>query len=601
MMATRLVHRSWGRILVALMVSSPLVSSTLVAVAAAPESATAEKKSEQESKTVAAVREALQREVYGLNADRDQLLQQAVAADPEAALPHWYLGQVRTADGKWQAADARPTSRQAAATREYQTLRATKKDDANGNRQLADWCQKHGLKQQERAHLIRLLDLGSTQVDVFTRLDMVRVGDQWFDKTAVAQEQQRQKSLRELHTRWLPIITQLAAQVTSPDATKREAAVAEIVAIRDVGLLPLLQAVFAPRSEDHQLLVIKACEKIPDPAATDLIVRLAVHSPSTKMREAAVALLKDRDQAGFVPLLISAMYTPVEVQVSSVRLPNGAIATRQAFWREGAEQHELIVRDQVINPRRGNRPTAEMEIDLRDRTIRAAEDREAAAKVAAANENALNERRNRRVSEVLTAATGEQHGVDAAAWWKWWSELNDTYLPQKSVVTSYSSGVTQIQGAGTLRHECFAAGTPVWTDQGSQPIENLRLGDLVLARDVETGELAYKPVLRTTLRPKRPLKLVTIGDDVFECTPGHLFWVSGEGWVRARDLQPGKLLHTATGPVAVAKIDEGRAAETYNLVVADFRTYFVGQQKILSHDVTTRQATRAVVPGLQPE
>ena len=595
-MARQFVHRSWGRLLVAVLLGSPLVT-----VAATPETATAEKKSERESKTVASVREALQREVYGMNADRDQLLQQAIDADPDAPMPHWYLGQVRTADGKWQTADAQPTLRQAEATREYQTLRATKKDDATGNRQLADWCLKHGLKQQERAHLIRLLELGSTQVDVRTRLDMVRVGDQWFDKTAVAQEQQRQTTLRELHTRWLPIVTQLATQVTSPDTKKRDAAIDDILAIRDVGLLPLLQAVFAPRSEDHQLLVIQVCEKIPDPAATDLIVRQAVHSPSTKVREAAVALLKDRDQAGFVPLLISAMYTPVEVKVSSVMLPGGAIATRQAFWREGADQHELIVRDQIINPRRGNRPTPSMEIQLRDLTIRAAEEREAVAKVAAAAENALNEQRNRRVSEVLSAATGEQYGLDAAAWWKWWSELNDTYLPQKGVVASYSSGVTEVLGAGTPRHECFAAGTPVWTDQGPQPIENLRLGDLVLARDVETGELAYKPVLRTTLRPKRPLKIITIGDDLFECTPGHLFWVSGEGWVRARDLQVGNLLHTATGPISVAKIDEGRAAETYNLIVADFRTYFVGQQKILSHDVTARQPTRAVVPGLQPE
>ena len=64
------------------------------------------------------VREALQREAYGLNAERDQLLQQAVEADPEAALPHWYLGQVRTAEGKWQAVDAQSTSPHTAATRE---------------------------------------------------------------------------------------------------------------------------------------------------------------------------------------------------------------------------------------------------------------------------------------------------------------------------------------------------------------------------------------------------------------------------------------------------------------------------------------------------
>ena len=31
--------------------------------------------------------------------------------------------------------------------------------------------------------------------------------------------------------------------------------------------------------------------------------------------------------------------------------------------------------------------------------------------------------------------------------------------------------------------------------------EEIRIGDRVLAQDVETGELAYKPVLQTTIRP----------------------------------------------------------------------------------------------------
>ena len=39
-------------------------------------------------------------------------------------------------------------------------------------------------------------------------------------------------------------------------------------------------------------------------------------------------------------------------------------------------------------------------------------------------------------------------------------------------------------------------------------------------------------------------------------------------------------------------------AETYNLVVADFNTYFVGESGILVHDNTPRKPTRAVVPGM---
>ena len=39
-------------------------------------------------------------------------------------------------------------------------------------------------------------------------------------------------------------------------------------------------------------------------------------------------------------------------------------------------------------------------------------------------------------------------------------------------------------------------------------------------------------------------------------------------------------------------------AEAYNLVVADFNTYFVGETGILVHDNTPRLPTRATVPGL---
>ena len=39
-------------------------------------------------------------------------------------------------------------------------------------------------------------------------------------------------------------------------------------------------------------------------------------------------------------------------------------------------------------------------------------------------------------------------------------------------------------------------------------------------------------------------------------------------------------------------------SETYNLVIADFNTYFVGESGILVHDNTARRPTQAVVPGL---
>jgi hypothetical protein len=41
---------------------------------------------------------------------------------------------------------------------------------------------------------------------------------------------------------------------------------------------------------------------------------------------------------------------------------------------------------------------------------------------------------------------------------------------------------------------CFAAGTIVWTSHGAVPIEDVRVGDLVLAKDEQSGELVSRLV-----------------------------------------------------------------------------------------------------------
>ena len=74
--------------------------------------------------------------------------------------------------------------------------------------------------------------------------------------------------------------------------------------------------------------------------------------------------------------------------------------------------------------------------------------------------------------------------------------------------------------------------------------------------------------------------------------------MAGQGWVKARDLKPGMQCHTLTGTLSIDAIEEGSHQETYNLVVADFHTYFAGRHRVLTHDNTIRSPTRCLVPGL---
>lgn len=66
----------------------------------------------------------------------------------------------------------------------------------------------------------------------------------------------------------------------------------------------------------------------------------------------------------------------------------------------------------------------------------------------------------------------------------------------------------------------------------------------------------------------------------------------------AKELKAGQWLHTATGPVQIESAEEHGQAECYNLVVADFNAFFVGESQVLVHDNNLRQVTTATVPGL---
>ena len=65
----------------------------------------------------------------------------------------------------------------------------------------------------------------------------------------------------------------------------------------------------------------------------------------------------------------------------------------------------------------------------------------------------------------------------------------------------------------------------------------------------------------------------------------------------AKELKVGDRLHTVSGWSEIQSIKPVDAGETHNLVVADFNTYFVGDRRILTHDITMPQMVTGGVPG----
>jgi hypothetical protein len=219
------------------------------------------------------------------------------------------------------------------------------------------------------------------------------------------------------------------------------------------------------------------------------------------------------------------------------------------------------------------------------------------------------------IMQVLAGATGQELETPRA-WWDWWRNQNEYYASGERPVEQhyYSDSDAYYSGGSSLEvrypppppppprppgsRSCFAKGTLVWTKTGQRAIETLELGDLVLAQDVNSGELKYKPVMARTTRPPSPMLKLKLAGEEIHTTLGHPFWVAGMGWKMAKELGDGASLHGVSGGVALLATEPATDAEAFNLVVADFNTYFVGEAGVLVHDNTFRRPTLAIIPGL---
>ena len=137
---------------------------------------------------------------------------------------------------------------------------------------------------------------------------------------------------------------------------------------------------------------------------------------------------------------------------------------------------------------------------------------------------------------------------------------------------------------------CFIAGTLVTTVDGLKPIEDIEVGDEVLAYDPETGEQAYKPVVRLFRNTTDKWYHVHVNEQDITCTAEHPFYVADiDEFVPAKDLKAGQRVLLADGTCAVIDgilVEELDTPETtYNFEVEDFHTYYVSKDKVLVHNI----------------
>ncbi len=147
---------------------------------------------------------------------------------------------------------------------------------------------------------------------------------------------------------------------------------------------------------------------------------------------------------------------------------------------------------------------------------------------------------------------------------------------------------------------CFAGNTSVAVKSGTMPIEQVKIGQLVYSRDPETGNVQLKPVTDVMVVHGKPLYALVIEDAKHvqsrtEVTDNHPYWIRDRGWVESAKLEPGMVLeslhHGLLKVVSVTLLN--KVQTTYNLTVADYHTFFAGEQLVYVHNQCACQGHHA--------
>jgi len=558
------------------------------------------------------VQKALEAELAGDNAARQSVLAARISSDPGDAAARWHSGQVRVGQ-EWlpydKVADHGDRWRE---MYDYRQERARKQHTVKDQLFLADGSRHHKLFDEERAHLSQVVSLDPQNTEAHTRLGDIHVEGYWVGRES-AQDAARsarrwQAGVSQYGEKAARLVKRLR-QSSSPQFAK---IAPQLEGFRDPEAIPALEMAVGDAGDAVQSAYVRWLGEFPCYEASQGLVRQAVFSEHAEIRLAATEQLKPRSYEDYMRDLVASMtfLRPAPAPVTF----RGRAAHFASFSVESLDRRvdmQFLLRNPVESLRVLEAPDVAGFVDTNEDVGAAAVQIWQASLTAQVLKDETRSGRALRVVSSVTDAAFQN--VEQA--WDWWKTVEDGAVSKELVSMNYDRPwyvdrrTRRIERAPRqiVRSKvcppgsCLAAGTRLVTETGSRPVEEIEIGDRVLAQDIETGELTYRPVLARTMRENAELTRLKIAENEIVCSQGHPFWVNATGWVQARQLKPGMPLHGIEGSQEVVSAEPAGRGTVYNLVVAETHSYFVGTTSaVLSHDITPRDPTNAIVPGLQP-